>query len=240
MKKFLCAAAVLTIAISSVPANANLLTNGSLDATTPQEIVPGFFLPWPADWVGEGSRTIGGPYNDFMSSEPWAGPAPTPVTTGGANSDDWAVFFKPFSGSATNGAATGNLYQDQVGTPGQRYTLTGWAGGEANAMMQGAVFAIDFLDVSGATLGSSSIDLLAAGLLTPNGQAFNYKQYSVSATAPAGTAIVRSRASMLGAMGNPAGGGQAFVVDDFNLVVPEPTTATALLAVGALVRRRRA
>lgn len=240
MKKVLCSAAVLAVALSSVPANANLLTNGSLDVTTPQEIVPGFFLPWPADWVGEGSRTIGGPYNDFMSSEPWAGPAPTPVTTGGATGNDWAVFFKPFSGSVAQGAATGNLYQDQLATPGQTFTLSGWAGAEANAQMQGAVFALDFLDVNGTTLSSASIDLLAAGLLTPNGQPFNYKQYSVTATAPAGAAIVRSRASMLGAMSNPAGGGQAFVVDDFNLVVPEPTSAVAILAAGTLVRRRRA
>jgi hypothetical protein len=39
----------------------------------------------------------------------------------------------------------------------------------------------------------------------------------VMATAPAGTVSVRARASMIGAMANPAGGGQAFVVDDFTL-----------------------
>lgn len=44
---------------------------------------------------------------------------------------------------------------------------------------------------------------------------------------------------MIGGENNPAGGGQAFVVDDF-VLVPEPSTA-ALAAAGVLglLRRRR-
>lgn len=62
------------------------------------------------------------------------------------------------------------------------------------------------------------------------------------ATAPDGTAFVRARASMIDAMANPAGGGQAFVVDDFTLTaIPEPASA-ALCLLGAVllgvVRRR--
>lgn len=229
--------AALVVASS---ANANLLVNGSLDATVQQEIVPGFFLPWPASWTAEGSRAITGPYNDFLSSEPWAGPAPTPVTTGGAGGDDWAVFFKPFSGGPTTGAATGHLYQDVAATVGERYTFSGWAGGEANFMGR-AELAIEFIDVNGLVMaGGSTLDLLAAGLLTDNGLSFDYKQYSVSATAPAGAIGVRGRVSMLDAVSNPAGGGQAFVVDDFALVIPEPTSLAALSLGGLMLRRRRA
>lgn len=97
-------------------AQANLLTNGDLDQTYMQEIVPGFFLPKPQAWQNVGSRSVSGPYEDEMSSESWAGPSPTPVTHNGANGDDWGVFFKPFSGNTNDGFATGHLYQDVAGT----------------------------------------------------------------------------------------------------------------------------
>lgn len=126
--KCLMKCALLGAAVASAqPATAmNLLTNGSLDATTASEIVPGFFLPKPTSWVNVGSRAITGPYNDSMSSEPCSGPAPTPVTAEGSglpgpdgcNGPDCGVFFKPFSGDATNGAATASLYQDVAATAG--------------------------------------------------------------------------------------------------------------------------
>jgi hypothetical protein len=229
----------------------NLLTNGTLDATMAVEIVPGFFLPKPANWVNEGSRTLTGLYEDEMSSEPWSGPAPTPVTLEGSglpspdgcNGPDCGCFFKPFSGNvATNGPATGHLYQDVPGTPGLTYVLTGWAGAEANALMTGAEIALEFLDGGGTVIGGDVIDLLPT-LYVDNGLAFDYKQYTASAVAPANTASVRARASMIGATGNPLGGGQAYVVDDFMLIaVPEPATV-ALLGLGlvglTVVRRRK-
>ncbi|MCC6491858.1 MAG: PEP-CTERM sorting domain-containing protein [Pirellulales bacterium] len=220
----------------------NLLLNGTLDATVQTEITPGFFLPKPADWVNEGSRTIGGPYEDEMSSETWAGPAPTPVTTGGANADDWGVFFKPFSGGGANGLATGRLYQDVAATPGTKYVLTGWAGAEANAMMTDAVLALEFLDSGGVEVPASGVELsLLPTLFTDNGLSFDYKQYMVMGTAPAGAATVRASIAMIGAQSNPAGGGQAFVVDDFELrAVPEPSAfLLAGLAIAGLAARRR-
>lgn len=227
-------------------ASANLLTNGNLDRTYQQEIVPGFFLPKPESWINDGSRSIAGPYEDEMSSEEWAGPAPTPVTTDGfkegvLDGKDYAVFYKAFSGSTANGAATGHLYQDVAGSAGTRYTLTGWAGAEPNFLATDAEFAIEFLDANSNILGGTTLSLMP-GLFVDNGEAFDYKQYSLSATAVAGTAFVRARASMIGGMGNPAGGGQAFVIDDFELtgVVPEPATMAALgLGVAAMLRRRR-
>lgn len=242
--KFIALGAV--VAVSGL-AHANILSNGNLDVTYQQEIVPGFFLPKPDKWINEGIRQLTGPYEDEMSSEPWAGPAPTPVTHDGFdvtlgtfNGNDWGVFFKPFSGSPTVGAATGHLYQDVQASAGLTYTLTGWAGAEANALMKDAQFAIEFLDANGLVIGGNVLSLMPT-LFTPNGQPFNYKQYSLTAVSPTGTAWVRARASMIEGLSNPLGGGQAYVVDDFDLgVVPEPATMTTL-AIGAfaLLRRRQ-
>lgn len=238
-------AAIGVVAGMTGVAQANLLSNGNLDQTYQQEIVPGFFLPKPAMWVNDGFKSLSGPYEDEMSSEPWAGPAPTPVTTGGANGDDWAVFFKPFSGDLGN-RANGRLYQDVAATPGLTYQLTGWAGAEANysGLIPGtqtrSEFSLSFFNGSGGLISTVTLDLVAAGLGVVNGQPFNYKQYSLNAVAPANAVMVRAQAAMLDAYANPAGGGQAFVVDDFVLVVPEPTTlALAGLGLAALVGLRR-
>jgi hypothetical protein len=226
--------------------------NGNLDLTYAQEIVPGFFLPKPQVWQNIGTRTISGPYEDEMSSEPWAGPAPTPVTTDGnlnppspegCGGPDCGVFLKPFSGNATNGAATAHLQQDNPATPGLLYQMRGWAGAEANALMTDAQFAIEFLNGSNTIIGGTTLSLLPT-LFVPNGQPFNYKLYELTSVAPAGTVTVRARASMIGGLGNPAGGGQAFVVDDFSLTsnVPEPASLTlvviSMLGLFGFVRRR--
>jgi hypothetical protein len=233
--------------------------NGNLDRTYAEVIVdnapPGagaedLFLPKPQVWENVGTRIISGPYEDEMSSEPWAGPAPTPVTTDGnlnpphpegCGGADCGVYFKPFSGGVVNGLATGHLQQTHPAIGGWAYTLTGWAGAEANALMQDAQFAIEFFDDGGFISGE--VLTLRPTLFLNNGQPFNYKQYSVSAVAPGIAVSVRVRASMINAQFNPMGGGQAFVVDDFTLTaVPEPTTAM-MLAIGAIgllgVARRR-
>lgn len=231
MKTF-CLTTLLVMGMA-VTANANLLINGNLDSTYDQEIVPGFFLPKPTIWANEGFRSIAGAYEDEMSSEPWAGPAPTPATA-----DDKGVFFKAFTGNpATVGLATGHLYQTVDGFAGVTYQLTGWAGGEANVLMRNAVFALDFVGAAG-IISSVELSLLPT-LVTPNGQPFNYKQYTVTGVAPTGTIGVRARASMIDGQSNPLGGGQAFVVDDFELnAVPEPATM-AVLGMGALAVLRR-
>ena len=224
--------------ILAAAAQANLLVNGDLDKTYQQEIVAGFFLPKPKDWKNDGMKGANA-YEDEMSSEPWSGPAPTPVTTNSNGGGDNGVFFKPFTGTA-NEMASGHLYQDVAGTAGLRYSLSGWAGAEANAMMEDAVFALEFIDGGGNIIGSSILSLMS-DLKTPNGAAFNYKKYTVHGSAPAGTSKVRARASMINAMSNPAGGGQAFVVDDFELTaVPEPTTMVLMASgLAAIAARRR-
>lgn len=241
--RFALASAGFALAAASAAQAQNLLTNGNLDVTQQVEIVPGFFLPKPASWENVGSRVLTGPYEDEMSSEPWAGPAPTPVTADGVDAGggqrDWAVFFKAFSGGSATGPMTGHLYQDVPATAGTAYTLTGWAGAEQNLLAMDVQIAIDFLSGGGGVISSSTLSLLPT-LFVDNGQPFDYKQYMVGGIAPPGTEFVRARASVINGAANPAGGGQALVFDDFVLVpAPGASAALALLGVAALSRRRR-
>jgi uncharacterized protein (TIGR03382 family) len=247
------------VALGDSIANAagNVLTNGNLDLTSAQEILPGFPLPKPDGWVNVGTRTLSGPYEDELSSEPWAGPAPTPVTADGllnppfpegCGGPDCGVFFKPFTGNLSTGdLATGHLYQHSAGTPGMKYILTGWAGAEAgySGLVAGGPtkteLALEFLDAGSTIIGGSVLDLAAAGLGSGVGVPFGYKEFMVMAVAPAGTTTVQSRVSMIDGYGTS--GGQAFVVDDFTLMcIPEPASMTlgflGLVGLVGLVRRR--
>jgi hypothetical protein len=98
------------------------------------------------------------------------------------------------------------------------YTLSGWAGAEANALMARAEFALEFFNGSSQMIGSNVLNLSTNGLFVANGQPFNYKQYTLTTVAPPGSVFVRARVSMIGGTSNPQGGGQAFVVDDFSLI----------------------
>ena len=169
----------------------------------------------------------------------------------GCGGTDCGVFFKAFGGNATTGDyMTGRLSQLILynAADGDKFHLTGWAGAEANfsGLIPGTVtkaeIAVDFLGPGQALISSASLDLVSAGLGTPNGEAFNYQKFSVAGFAPAGTLFVRPRISLIDGYSNPAGGGQAFVVDDFSLQqVPEPATLAmaGVSLIGALGLRRR-
>lgn len=210
------------------------LRNGLLDVTS----VSSQTLATPTDWTVNAFRTLFGPFNDGASSEAFAN-----VEAPGGQ----GLFFKPFQGTPSD-ALTVHFFQDNPGTPGLQYTLTGFAGTEANysGFIPGSTtrseFALEFLNAASVLIGGTVLDLETVGLGTPNGNPFNYAQYTVRATAPAGTASVRARASMIDGFNNSAGGGQAFVVDAFELTaVPEPTTGLFIglsLFGFATIRRR--
>jgi hypothetical protein len=225
-----------------------LLTNSDLDLISVSSQV----LATPNNWDVVANRAITGAFNDGASSEPWAGPAPTPVTTNGFNNPppfnangDYGLFFKPFTGNTANGDVTVTFTQLVAGTPGLPYTLKGWAGAEPNYIgltdpTVGSLFRIEFLDAAANPISSVSLDLVANMLGVPNGQPFSYRQFSLTGVAPAGTVFVRAGAAMIDAYANPAGGGQAFVVDDFSLTVPEPASLGLLCVSGlTLLARRR-
>ena len=173
--------------------------------------------------------------------------------TGGCTGSGCGLFFKAFQGDnpanppvPPNGTVSTTLYQDVAGSAGNTYSLTGWAG--AGTGYVGLVdptvksqFGLQFYNASNALISSTIFDLNQLAVV--NGNPFNYKTYTVTATAPAGTASVRSLAQQLNAYNNPLGGDQAFVVDSFDLErVPEPASiALGMLGLAGMfgVARRR-
>jgi MYXO-CTERM domain-containing protein len=200
-----------------------------------------------APWVFTASRGANLAFDDGATSEAFAD------HDGGG----FGLFFKAFVGNPpwdpTAGSVDAHIYQDVAGTPGTTYTLTGWWGAEDNysglhTPGANAIFALDFLTGGGGLIGSTELDLEAAGLGDPSLAGFNYEQFVIMAVAPAGTVTVRARGSMLDGVFflDP---GQALVTDQWSLTArstptPEPGTAlmgglAALALLGSARRRRR-
>ncbi len=118
-------------------AASNLLLNGNFDAHHPVEFdpagYPGLTNEYPDHWQMVSDFNVPTPFVDGFSSEDWAGGPASPDT----NPGDRGVFFKTFFGGApwisgANPTITTQMYQDQPGTPGLTYILTGWAAAESN------------------------------------------------------------------------------------------------------------
>jgi hypothetical protein len=229
-------ASLLTIGLVTFGAGiakADILSNGNLDNIA----VSGQTLATPVGWIAAANNAVTGPFGDGLSSETFANVfAP----------NGYGVFFKPFQGATTN-KITASLYQDNPATAGMLYTLTGWAGAGANyiGLTDATVkseFHLQFLNAANAIIGDTTLNLVVNGqhvLGAANGNPFGYFDYTLSATAPAGTVAVRALATMVGAYNNPLGGDQAFVVDAFTLV-PEPATISlAVLGLAGMLACRR-
>jgi hypothetical protein len=175
------------------------------------------------------------------------------------------LWYRGFEGTTFDNprpAVDADLTQTVPGTPGLKYALTGWAlfetnwaggldnlpsGGTTNARWPANTpsptrteFALEFLNAASAVLSGS----LVVDLHDDRGQAngAGWTQHMLMATAPAGTANIRVRASMAGGVNSDLNPQSAFV-DDFSLVViPEPASIVlcmiALAGSLALGRRR--
>ncbi len=213
MKRMVVLTAALALVVGSPVANANDLVNGNLDITSvgPQNNAT------PTGWSVDASKTISGTQFDGCSSEPWCNVQ---------DSGGFGLFFKPFQGNQAAGdLLTVHFYQDNPSSPGTKYTLSGYAAGEANycgffttnTPAPQTLFVIQFLNASAVVIASNGFDLVAAGL--PNsgpGSMSSFQYITPQVTAPAGTVTVRAGASLLNAY-NSGANPQSFFVDAFDL-----------------------
>ncbi len=250
MRKLLTLLVVLgLVACGPGVTKADELSNGNMNMVDPGGTQQLF--PTPTDWIVKATRGATDPYNDGLSAEPQFNlPADAPGEHG--------VLFKGFTGNPpwdpTTGTVTAHLTQDNPGTPGRKYTLTGQFGAEKNysgivaPLITKTEFALEFLDAGNAMISGSVLDL-NPGLLASqgNGNRFSHDDYMVMATAPAGTTTVRVRASMIDGfftMDEPVpNGGQALASDNYTLTsIPEPASVMlgliGVLAMLGLARRR--
>jgi hypothetical protein len=221
-KRLLAAAAILgLVACGTNVATANDLYNANLDDLSPAMYQQNF--PTPLGWSVNSYKSVSSTYGDGCSSEPFA----NVCCANGSG-----LFFKAFSGTVGPPADLINVlfYQDNPTTPGTKVTLSGYAAAEANycgrfntnSPAPQTLFVVEFLDAGNSVLASNAFDLAAAGLPVGTGSAatlFTTPQF----TAPAGTVTVRAGATMLNGYSTVTSGGQAFIVDVFDLEsVPPP------------------
>lgn len=171
----------------------------------------------------------------------------------------WNMWFKPYVGTFTviddipQEDNFAHLFQDVLGIPGMKYTMTGFAaaenhfaGGVDNLNWQegdpgmpspdpnnftdgppsptDVFFALEFLDSSDNVLDFEEVELKEGGLVNSTVSNWTnavWRQFTLMGIAPAGTAEVRVRASMIDGVANPGADPQSFFVDAFSLTVEE-------------------
>jgi len=233
-KRWFAATALLGIlAWTTSAVGQNVLYNGDLDILGAAG-ANGQVNPGPDGWKIDAFKTISGPITDGADSETWCNIQ---------QSGGYGLFFKPFQGSTNliDDLLTVNFYQDNPATPGTKYTLSGYAAGEANysgfiprTPSPQTLFVVEFLDSSSTIIASNGYDLVANGL--PNGGAASMMQFTMpEVTAPPNTATVRAGASIINVYNTT--GAQSFFVDAFDLeavaaagapvIATQPSAATA-------------
>ena len=216
MKRLFSLMAVLGLVAwgTGVANAANVLYNGNLDVVGAVG-ANGQNLAGPDGWAVDATLSVSGTCYDAGDSESWC----NVCDPGG-----WGFFFKPFKGSLgpPDDLLTAYLYQDNPATPGTKFTLSGYAAGEANysgfyftnTPAPKTFFFVEFLDAAGNGLVTNVYDLVAAGL--PNGGSGSMAQFTTPTnTAPVNTVAVRAGAAMVNVYSTS--GSQSFFVDCFDL-----------------------
>lgn len=152
---------------------------------------------------------------------------------------DRGLWYRPFEGNIGATLVAAHLQQTVPGTPGAAYDLSAWFrfesgyAGSNPAFPTQTVLAIDFLNGAEMLIGSAELDVDA---VQDNDSV--WRQFSVNAVAPAGTAFVRARASMIDGVNSGMNPQSAFV-DDF-ILVPAPGSLLLMLSAILLTWRGRA
>ena len=231
MKLALSVSLAVVLLLQAESAGQNLLVNGNLDdpGIHESDIATGWTLEEPS------LDSTGTPVNSatFASFADHT----TEGVPGGVGL--WYRSFEGGLGDDEPFEVDAHLYQDVPGTAGAPYALSAWYRYEANYpgtnpfAVTDTILAMEFLDAGSSVIGSviQNVDDHWPGNS-------NWFQVSINGVAPAGTAFVRARSSMISGVlvaDNP----QSAYVDDFSLVVPEPASAIMLLvpALAALCRR---
>jgi hypothetical protein len=219
LKRLLTLSAVVALVALSVSVTnaANILFNGDLD----QIGVSYQVNPSPIGWVIDAYKNVSGVFLDGADSETFCNVQ---------QPNGYGLFFKPFQGQITfEDLLTVNFYQDNPATPNTKFTLSGYAAGEANfcgffstnTPAPKVLFFIDFLDISNNVVGTNGFDLVAAGL--PNGgpgSMHTFQYTTTQVTAPAKTVTVRAGVTMENAYSTT--GAQSFFVDAMDLEAVSP------------------
>lgn len=217
--------AMLVIGIWAPLASAVLLVNGNLD--NPPDHETDAAVGWTLDEPGVDG--LGAPVNAATFAS----------FANHTSAGERGLWLRSFvGGSGVNPpTVTAHLYQDAPGGAGIAYSLSAWFRMEPNysglnpAAPTQTILAIDFLDAADSVIASVELDIDT--VYVPDN---TWQQFPIGGIAPAGTATVRARASMLDGLIQQANPQSAFI-DDF-VLVPEPTSL-ALLAFAATVAWRR-
>lgn len=228
MKLWLSASLSVLVLFPAQAWAGELLVNGNLDDPGDHEsdIATGWTLEEPS-LDGTGTPVNSATFATFADH------------TGAGGVGLWFRSFEGGLGDDEPFEVDAHLYQDVPGTPGAAYALSAWFRFETNYpgtnpfAVTDTLLALEFLDAGDAVIGSAIAN--ADDLYPGTGDWF---QVSTNGVAPAGTATVRARASMLSGVLVPDNPQSAFV-DDFSLI-PEPASAMMLLIPALALRRRSA
>jgi aryl-phospho-beta-D-glucosidase BglC (GH1 family) len=159
----------MTTVLSNAPASGNLLTNGDFNAALGSE-----WTIWQSDgsgWVNRETLTF-----------------PMTGSSGTLNAGVYDGTLQMTLGAAGGGAGARGIYQTVAATAGEEYTLNLDAGAQNWWWPSGGAY-LKFLDSGGGELASHAIDTTADFSTWDDG--VEYQAFSVSATAPAGTAHIK-------------------------------------------------
>lgn len=203
MKKVMLSATLLAVALFTGNAHANFLDDGSFEAATPEGITSN------SAWTLAANKPSGNDFSTQFQMAPWS-----------SSDGETGVWYKSFTGDPDGIAATSVLIQSVNAPADGTYSLTFDAARETNFTADEWYVALS----SGNNI--DSVDLLTAAIPAGNFDA-EVTPFSLSISGIDAGSTVNVFAVMTGGI-NPQLNPQSAMLDNFVLVVPEPTSLALL------------